>query len=61
MFSPCVSARKRIMLLGGSTAFGTGLNSDAERFGNRLGELLNVEVLNAAAIGYGSGQSWHTC
>jgi hypothetical protein len=42
--------------VGGSTAFGTGLDSDRETVAAQLAELLDVEVINAAVIGHGSGQ-----
>ncbi|MBS0169536.1 MAG: hypothetical protein JSR62_04215 [Nitrospira sp.] len=42
--------------MGGSTAFGTGLESDRESVASQLAQLLNVEVINAAVIGHGSGQ-----
>ena len=48
--------RKKIVLIGGSTAFGTGLNGDDETIGRFLEEFLGVEVINAAVIGHGSGQ-----
>ncbi|MBI3506859.1 MAG: SGNH/GDSL hydrolase family protein [Proteobacteria bacterium] len=48
--------RRRIVLLGGSTAFGTGLDSDDETFAARLSGELGAEVVNAAVIGHRSGQ-----
>lgn len=48
--------KKRIVLVGGSTAFGTGLESDRETVASQLAELLDAEVINAAVIGHGSGQ-----
>lgn len=48
--------KKRIVLVGGSTAFGTGLDQDSETFADQLGGLLNAEVINGAVIGHGSGQ-----
>jgi lysophospholipase L1-like esterase len=48
--------KKRIIVVGGSTAFGTGLQNDDETFEQRLEHLLNAEVINAAVIGHGSGQ-----
>src|SRR4029450_7822498 len=48
--------QKRIIVVGGSTAFGTGLQHDAETFAQHLEHLLNAEVINAAVIGHGSGQ-----
>lgn len=47
---------KKVILLGGSTAFGTGLNSDGETIARYLEEFLGVEVINAAVIGHASGQ-----
>ena len=46
----------RVVLIGGSTAFGTGLESDSETVASKLAKLLNAEVINAAVIGHGSGQ-----
>ena len=52
-----MNGRKRIVLVGGSAAFGTGLNSDSETFAHQLEkELESVEVINAAVIGHKSGQ-----
>jgi len=48
--------KKRIIVVGGSTAFGTGLQSDDETFAQRLEYLLDAEVINAAVIGHASGQ-----
>jgi len=48
--------KKRVVLVGGSTAFGTGLESDRETVAAQLAQLLDVEVINAAVIGHGSGQ-----
>lgn len=48
--------RKRIVLVGGSTAFGTGLDKDSETFAGQLEELLHAEVINGAVIGHSSGQ-----
>lgn len=48
--------KKRIVLVGGSTAFGTGLDGDRETFGSQLEDLLDVEVINGAVIGHSSGQ-----
>jgi hypothetical protein len=48
--------RKRVLLVGGSTAFGTGLDSDRETVAADLAGLLDAEVINAAVIGHGSGQ-----
>lgn len=55
-YEPLHGRKKRIVLLGGSTAFGTGLDKDSETFGSQLEDLLHVEVINAAVIGHGSGQ-----
>ena len=50
-------ARFRIAVLGGSTAFGTGLQRDADTFTARLETLVEgSEILNAAVIGHLSGQ-----
>jgi hypothetical protein len=51
----------RIILIGGSTAFSTGSASDEDSFAQQLQQQLrdsfpNVEVINAAVIGYRSGQ-----
>lgn len=48
--------KKRIIVIGGSTAFGTGLQSDDETFAQRLEHLLDAEVINAAVVGHASGQ-----
>jgi lysophospholipase L1-like esterase len=48
--------KKRIIVVGGSTAFGTGLQSDDETFARRLEYLLDAEVINAAVVGHASGQ-----
>jgi len=51
------SVRRRVVLVGGSTAFGTGLRSDADTMPGRLEKLhSNFEVINAAVIGHLSGQ-----
>jgi lysophospholipase L1-like esterase len=47
---------KRIIVVGGSTAFGTGLQHDDETFARHLEQLLNAEVINAAVVGHASGQ-----
>ena len=50
-------SKKRIIILGGSTAFGTGLNGNDQTFAYQLEKRLgDVEVLNAAVIGHRSGQ-----
>jgi lysophospholipase L1-like esterase len=50
-------ARFRIAVLGGSTAFGTGLQRDADTFTARLESLVEGSaILNAAVIGHLSGQ-----
>jgi len=47
----------RVFVVGGSTAFGTGLEGDAQTFPAQLAaHLPNTEVTNAAVIGYASGQ-----
>ena len=48
--------KKRIIVVGGSTAFGTGLQHDDETFAQRLEYLLDAEVINAAVVGHASGQ-----
>lgn len=48
--------RKRIVLIGGSSAFGTGLENDDQTLGSYIENLLDVQVINAAVIGHGSGQ-----
>jgi lysophospholipase L1-like esterase len=55
-YEPVHGRNKRIVLIGGSTAFGTGLDLDSETFGSQIERLLNAEVINAAVIGHGSGQ-----
>ena len=48
---------KRIVLVGGSTAFGTGLQSDDETFASQVSTMIDdIEVINAAVIGHRSGQ-----
>jgi len=52
-----VPGRSRIILVGGSAAFGTGLRSDADTFAQQLERLLGAtNVINAAVIGHRSGQ-----
>jgi lysophospholipase L1-like esterase len=49
--------RRRVVLVGGSAAFGTGLGSDAETLAAQLEQRLpDTEVVNAAVIGHRSGQ-----
>jgi lysophospholipase L1-like esterase len=48
--------KRRIVVVGGSAAFGTGLQSDADTFAQRLEYLLDAEVINAAVVGHASGQ-----
>ena len=49
--------RHRVVLVGGSAAFGTGLQSDAETLAVQLEQRLpDTEVVNAAVIGERSGQ-----
>ncbi len=56
---PISSMRHRILLLGGSAAFGTGLRSDGETLSAKLTAALpSTEVINAAVIGYQSGQEF---
>jgi lysophospholipase L1-like esterase len=47
---------KRIVLLGGSAAFGAGLNSDAETMAAQLQQILDIETINGAVISYTSTQ-----
>jgi len=47
--------RKRVILIGGSSAFGQGLKGNEETIAYQLGQILNAEVINAGVIGYGSG------
>jgi lysophospholipase L1-like esterase len=49
-------AQKRIIVVGGSTAFGTGLQHDDETFAQHLAQRLTAEVINAAVVGHASGQ-----
>ncbi|MGA1867624.1 MAG: SGNH/GDSL hydrolase family protein [bacterium] len=50
-------SQRRILILGGSTAFGTGLNSNTETYAAHISRILkNVCVLNAGVIGFISGQ-----
>src|SRR5262245_34028410 len=49
------SSGPRIIVIGASTAFGTGLRHDEETFAHQLRLLLDVDVVNAAVIGYQSG------
>ena len=49
--------RHRLILLGGSAAFGTGLESDGETLAVQLEQRLpDTEIVNAAVIGQRSGQ-----
>jgi lysophospholipase L1-like esterase len=51
--------KKRIIVIGGSAAFGSGLPGDDYTFAHRLeGLLQNVEVINAGVEGYASGQEY---
>ncbi|MCO6430489.1 MAG: hypothetical protein J5J00_06480 [Deltaproteobacteria bacterium] len=50
------NAKSRVLLLGGSAAFGTGLSSDSETLAAHLAAALSAEVINAAVIGHQSGQ-----
>src|SRR6185295_479060 len=51
------SSKTRVILLGGSTAFGTGLDEDSQTIAAHLeARLERSEVINAAVIGYQSGQ-----
>jgi hypothetical protein len=45
-------AGSRVVLVGGSTAFGTGMLSDADTFAAALERELGVEVVNCATIGF---------
>src|SRR5690606_1999457 len=51
-------ASGRIILVGGSSAFGTGLQSDQETLAHHLSQKLGVEVINAAVIGHQSGHQY---
>ena len=52
-----VKSGSRIAVVGGSTAFGTGLGSDEETVARQLERLIpDSEVINAAVIGYTSAQ-----
>jgi len=52
-----VGGRKTIVILGGSAAFGQGLASDAETFAAQLAQKAPAfHVVNAAAVGFVSGQ-----
>jgi len=53
---PIEKTKTRIVVIGSSMAFGSGLQSDGDTFEHQLAGLVNAEVINAAAIGYGSGQ-----
>jgi len=51
------SSKARVILLGGSTAFGAGLDEDSQTIAAHLeARLDNSEVINAAVIGFQSGQ-----
>lgn len=55
--SPLPHGKKRIIVLGGSTVFGTGLRRDEESFVAQLEQILgNTEVINAGVDGYHSSQ-----
>lgn len=52
-----IPGKRRIVLLGGSAAFGTGLDNDSQTLAQQLEIVLpNTEVINAAVIGYQSRQ-----
>lgn len=51
-------SRPRIVILGGSAAFGSGARNDQETIGALLSGHLQAEVLNAGMIGYGSSQEF---
>ena len=53
---PSEKIKSRVVVIGSSMAFGTGLESDGDTFEQQLAALLDAEVINAAVIGYGSGQ-----
>jgi lysophospholipase L1-like esterase len=56
-FGPKESSRARIVILGASTAFGTGLASDQDAIDAQLEKISpNTDVINAAVLGYLSGQ-----
>lgn len=46
----------RVVLTGGSTAFGTGIEGDEKTFASLLGPLTNTRVINGAVNGYLSRQ-----
>jgi lysophospholipase L1-like esterase len=46
--------KQRVVLLGASTAFGTGLPSNRDALGAQLSTQLNAEVINMSVIGYQS-------
>ncbi len=48
--------RPRIIMLGGSAAFGTGAQNDRETIGAYLETFLHAEVINAGIIGHASTQ-----
>ena len=51
------TAARRVVVIGGSTAFGTGLANDSDALPQRLErELADTEVINASVIGFRSGQ-----
>lgn len=54
---PKVQGRKRIIIIGGSSAFGAGLKNDSETCAAFLEKKIGAaEVINAAVIGHCSGQ-----
>ena len=53
---PQREGKKRVVLVGGSTAFGTGLESDSETVAAQLSRLLDVDVINAAVIATAPGR-----
>jgi lysophospholipase L1-like esterase len=54
-----VPVKRRLVLVGGSTAFGTGLNRDEDTFAAQVEEVLpGSEVVNAAVVGHQSGQEF---
>lgn len=48
--------RPRIVMMGGSAAFGTGAQNNRETIGAYLETFLQAEVINAGVIGHGSTQ-----
>lgn len=51
-----IPGKERIVIVGGSSAFGSGLDSDSDTFGKLLEAKSSYEIINAAVIGHQSGQ-----